>query len=100
MNKVEPNFNIWREISDSELVIEAAKVQQIYKQQEKSRSSLLEEDDLQQLAVGAEAKSTQKNTRWVIKTIQGNSATLKLWTFLCLKKFLWLQWVKWTVSNT
>lgn len=94
MNKVEPNFNIWREISDSELVIEAAKVQQIYKQQEKSRSSLLEEDDLQQLAVGAEAKSTQKNTRWVIKTIQGNSTTLKLWTFLFLKKFLWLQWVK------
>lgn len=94
MNKVEPNFNIWREISDGELVIEAAKVQQIYKQQEKSRSSLLEEDDLQQLAVGAEAKSTQKNTKWVIKTIQGNSTTQKLWTFLFLKKFLWLQWVK------
>ena len=27
-NKEEPNFNIWGEISDSELVLEAAKVEQ------------------------------------------------------------------------
>ena len=94
MDKVEPNFNIWGEISDSELVLEAAKVQQKYKQQEKSRSALLGEDDLQQLAAGAEAKNTQKNTKWVIKTIQGNSTTQKLWTFLILKKNLWLQWVQ------
>ena len=28
MDKKEPNFNIWGEISDSELVLEAAKVEQ------------------------------------------------------------------------
>ena len=28
MDKNEPNFNIWGEISDSELVLEAAKVEQ------------------------------------------------------------------------
>ena len=28
MDKEEPNFNIWGEISDSELVLEAAKVEQ------------------------------------------------------------------------
>ena len=50
MDKEEPNFNIWGEISDSELVLEAAKVEQKYeKQQEKRRFARLEEDDLQQL---------------------------------------------------
>ena len=44
MDKEEPNFNIWGEISDRELVLEAAKVQQTYKKQEKS--ALMEEDDL------------------------------------------------------
>ena len=29
MDKEEPNFNIWGEISESELVLEAAKVEQI-----------------------------------------------------------------------
>ena len=29
MEKEEPNFNIWGEISESELVLEAAKVEQI-----------------------------------------------------------------------
>ena len=28
MDKEEPNFNIWRDISNSELVLEAAKVEQ------------------------------------------------------------------------
>ena len=38
MDKEEPNLNIWGEISDSELVIEAAKVEQKYeKEQEKRR---------------------------------------------------------------
>ena len=38
MDKEEPNFNIWGEISDSELVLEAAKVEQKYeKEQEKRR---------------------------------------------------------------
>ena len=50
MDKEEPNFNIWVEISVSEVVIEAAEVEQKYeKQQEKRRFSQLEEDDLQQL---------------------------------------------------
>ena len=31
MDKEEPNFNIWGKISDSELVLEAAKVEQKYK---------------------------------------------------------------------
>ena len=47
MDKKEPNFNMWGEIFHSELVLEAAKVQQKYKkQQEKSRSAQLEEDGL------------------------------------------------------
>ena len=33
MDKEEPNFNIWTDISDSELVTEAAKVEQKYEQQ-------------------------------------------------------------------
>ena len=46
MDKEEPNFNIWGEISESELVLEAAKVEQIYeKQQEKRRFAQLENDD-------------------------------------------------------
>ena len=63
MDKEEPNFNIWGEIFDSELVLEAAKVEQIYEKQEKRRFAQLENDDLQQLVAGAEAKSTQKNTK-------------------------------------
>ena len=51
MDKEEPIFNIWGEISVSELVLEAAKVEQKYeKQQEKRRFAQLEEDDLQQRA--------------------------------------------------
>ena len=50
MDKEEPNFNVWLEISVSELVLEAAKVEQKYeKQQEKRGFARLEEDDLQQL---------------------------------------------------
>ena len=46
MEKEEPNFNIWGEISESELVLEPAKVEQIYeKQQKKRRSAQLEKDD-------------------------------------------------------
>ena len=38
MKEEEPNFNIWGEISDREMVLEAAKVEQKYeKQQEKRR---------------------------------------------------------------
>ena len=40
MVKEEPSFNIWGEISDSELVLEVAEVEQKYeKQQEKLRFS-------------------------------------------------------------
>ena len=65
MDKEEPNFNTWGEIFDSELVLEAAKVEQIYyeKQQEKRRYAQLEKNDWQNLVAGAEAKSTQKNTK-------------------------------------
>ena len=46
MDKEEPNFNIWGEISESELVLEPAKVEQIYeKQQKKRRFAQLENDD-------------------------------------------------------
>ena len=46
----ESNFNIWVEISVSESVLEAAKVEQKYeKQQEKHRFPQLEEGDLRQL---------------------------------------------------
>ena len=37
MDKEEPNFNIWGEISDSELVLEAAKVEQKYEKQQEQR---------------------------------------------------------------
>ena len=51
MDKEETYFNIWREISVCELVLEAAKVEKKYeKQQEKRRFEQLEEDDSQQLA--------------------------------------------------
>ena len=87
MDKEEPNCNTWGEISDSELVLEAAKREQNTKNnKEKRRFAQLENDDLQQLVAGAEAKSTQKNTKWAIKTIQGNFTTQKLSTFLFHKK--------------
>ena len=38
MDKEEPNFNIWGEISESELVLEPAKVEQIYEKQQKKTS--------------------------------------------------------------
>ena len=34
MDKKEPNFNIWGEISDSESVLEAAKVEKKYAKQQ------------------------------------------------------------------
>ena len=37
MDKEEPNFNIWGDISDSELVTKAAKVEQKYEQQWRAR---------------------------------------------------------------
>ena len=37
MDKEESNFNIWGEISESELVLEAAKVKQIYEKQDEKR---------------------------------------------------------------
>ena len=39
MDKEEPNFNIWRGISDSESVLEAAKVEQKYEKQQKNVAS-------------------------------------------------------------
>ena len=41
MDKEEPNFNIWGEISDSELVLEAAKVEQNMKNNKKNVASLV-----------------------------------------------------------
>ena len=42
MDKDEPNFNIWGEISDSELVLQAAKVEEEYlTEQEKPRFAKL-----------------------------------------------------------
>ena len=37
MDKEEPDFNIWGEISDSELVLEAAKVEQKYEKEQEKR---------------------------------------------------------------
>ena len=37
MDKEEPNFSIWGEISDSALVLEAAKVEQKYEKQQGKR---------------------------------------------------------------
>ena len=34
MDKKEPNFNVWGDISDSELVLGAAKVEQKYKEKQ------------------------------------------------------------------
>ena len=39
MDKEKPNFNIWGEISDSELVFEAAKVEQKYENNKKNVAS-------------------------------------------------------------
>ena len=39
MNKEEPNFNKWGEISDSELVLEAAKLEQKYEKQQENVAS-------------------------------------------------------------
>ena len=47
MDKEEPNFNTWGEISDSELVLEAAKREKNTKNnKEKRRFAQLEEDDV------------------------------------------------------
>ena len=47
VDKEEPNFNTWGEISDSELVLEAAKREQNTKNnKEKRRFAQLEEDDV------------------------------------------------------
>ena len=40
MDKEEPNFNIWGEISESELVLEPAKGEQIYEKQQKKNVAL------------------------------------------------------------
>ena len=40
MDKEEPIFNIWGEISVSELVLEAAKVEQKYEKQREIKTSL------------------------------------------------------------
>ena len=37
MDEEEPNVNIWGEISDSELVLESAKVEQNYEKQQEQR---------------------------------------------------------------
>ena len=37
MDEEEPNVNIWGEISDSELVLESAKVEQNYRKQQEQR---------------------------------------------------------------
>ena len=37
MDKEEPNFNMWGDISDSELVLEAAKIEQKYEKQQRAR---------------------------------------------------------------
>ena len=39
MDKEEPNFNIWGEISDSNMVLEAAKVEQNTKNNKKTVTS-------------------------------------------------------------
>ena len=39
MDKEEPNFNIWGEISDSNMVLEAAKVEQNAKNNKKNVTS-------------------------------------------------------------
>ena len=37
MGKEEPNFNMWEDISDSELVLETAKTEQKYERQQRAR---------------------------------------------------------------
>ena len=37
MGKEEPNFNMWGDISDSELVLETAKIEQKYERQQRAR---------------------------------------------------------------
>ena len=64
MDKEEPNFNIWGEISESELVLEPAKVEQIYeKQQEKTSLRAVGEGRLATTSCRCRSESTQKNTK-------------------------------------
>ena len=70
MDKEEPIFNIWGEISVSELVLEAAKVEQKYeKQREKRRCA--QEDDLQQLAKNKNKSTTIfRGRQWLSDSYQ------------------------------
>ena len=62
MDKEEPNFNTWGEISDSELVLEAAKREQNTKNnKEKRRFAQLEEVELK-INVNVNKKKIKKKS--------------------------------------
>ena len=63
-----PNFAI--DISDENLVYQAEEIEK--QVAEKSRFVILQDDDLKELVASAEAKGTKRNTKWVIKTIEGS----------------------------
>ena len=68
-----PNFSldIWQDISDEELLQQVKEMEGPEKTGENPRFAVLQESDLREIVSGAEAKSTKRNTKWVIKTIEG-----------------------------
>ena len=70
-----PNFEVnleeslFSEIEDQELVVEVEKLEN--EAGLSSRFRLCEEVDLNQLVENADAKGTKRNTKWVIKLIEG-----------------------------
>ena len=70
-----PNFDLnlgesfFSEKEDEELVLEVEKLEQ--ETEKSTRFRRYEESDLNQLVVNADAKGTKRNTKWVIKLLEG-----------------------------
>ena len=67
-----PNFDIDLDCTDSELIACADKVEKGGKTSGvQSRFVTLEQKDLIEIISDAQAKSTKKATKWIVKTLEG-----------------------------
>ena len=72
-SEILPNFSldVFQDISDEQLLQQIHKMEGQQKTGDNPRFVALQESDLREIVAGAEAKSTKRNTKWVIKTIEG-----------------------------
>ena len=72
-SEILPNFSldVLQDISDEQLLQHVHEMEGQQKTGENPCFVALQESDLREIVAGAEAKSTKRNTKWVIKTIEG-----------------------------